>query len=363
MFKKLYFEKAPDLVKIDEQGKKYIDIKCKYAVKTCYGIGRLYEDNSVLLIDGIYDKCRPAADDHFKFVYRQRYSLSLDEGIIQRKLLCKSPSMAACIITGNQSNGWYEWKDSKGREINCYTYAETDVEQKSSLAIPQIEETETQEIIEEEYMENIETSQEQTPITYISDKFKLDYARHISNEDDYKVCTPIKIAEQMVDLIPAEMFNENTTFLDIYCKTGVFLIAIRNRLMQSRRLIDAFPNPKDRRRHIESKQLFGLCWKKQFYEPSLCNVYDTVLRKGNIYLINKADSYIKNTEGINKIIKETFENMKFDVIVGNPPYQDEKNSIYQKFIELGCDIAKCNCLITRNNWFNGKAFSNTRKKC
>lgn len=56
--------------------------------------------------------------------------------------------------------------------------------------------------------------------------------------------------------------------------------------------------------------------------------------------------------------------MKFDVIIGNPPYQDTSGraSIYHKFIEESIKIANHVSMITRDNWMSGKAFKATREK-
>lgn len=54
--------------------------------------------------------------------------------------------------------------------------------------------------------------------------------------------------------------------------------------------------------------------------------------------------------------------MTFDVVIGNPPYQntDGKSSIYPAFVELGLALSKTTCMITRDNWLNGKAFNKLR---
>jgi len=82
------------------------------------------------------------------------------------------------------------------------------------------------------------------------------YKRYISDKY-YNQCTPIETAEAMVNTITADNFNANTKYLNMYCKDGVFLIALRNRLMKTRELIDMFPDPKDRRKHITRKTPSG----------------------------------------------------------------------------------------------------------
>lgn len=54
--------------------------------------------------------------------------------------------------------------------------------------------------------------------------------------------------------------------------------------------------------------------------------------------------------------------MKFDVVVGNPPYQDESGraSIYDKFIDVATKLGDEVAMITRDNWLSGKDFVKTR---
>ena len=54
--------------------------------------------------------------------------------------------------------------------------------------------------------------------------------------------------------------------------------------------------------------------------------------------------------------------MKFDVIIGNPPYQgaDGKSSIYPEFVNFSLDLSNIVCMITRDNWLTGMAFENMR---
>lgn len=54
--------------------------------------------------------------------------------------------------------------------------------------------------------------------------------------------------------------------------------------------------------------------------------------------------------------------MTFDVVISNPPYQNNTTSIYDKFIELGLEISSKMCMITRNNWLKSDTLKETRKK-
>lgn len=77
----------------------------------------------------------------------------------------------------------------------------------------------------------------------------------INRYSQSEVITPQNIVSDMVDLLPQEVFNPDTTFFDPAVKSGRFLIEIYNRLMASP-LLAHIPEP-DRHKHIIEKQLFG----------------------------------------------------------------------------------------------------------
>lgn len=54
--------------------------------------------------------------------------------------------------------------------------------------------------------------------------------------------------------------------------------------------------------------------------------------------------------------------MKFDVVIGNPPYQDESGraSVYKEFINTAIDLGDEVAMITRDNWMSGMDFEKVR---
>ena len=79
----------------------------------------------------------------------------------------------------------------------------------------------------------------------------------LANLSNDEVFTPPDIVNQMLDMLPQELFhNPDTTFLDPACKTGVFLREIAKRLIVG--LEPQFPDLQERLDHIFHNQLYGI---------------------------------------------------------------------------------------------------------
>lgn len=79
----------------------------------------------------------------------------------------------------------------------------------------------------------------------------------LANLSNDEVFTPPEVANQMLDMLPQELFEDpNTKFLDPACKSGVFLREIAKRLIKG--LEDKIPDLQERIDHICKEQLYGI---------------------------------------------------------------------------------------------------------
>ena len=223
----------------------------------------------------------------------------------------------------------------------------------------------------------------------------LDCLSSLSNDE---VFTSPKLANQMLDLLPDDIWqNKKATFLDPVCKSGVFLREIVKRLDKG--LKSQIPDKQTRINHICKNQVFGIaitqltallsrrsvyCARIANSPISICDEFDN--ESGNIIFGNvnhqfdngkctecgASQDVFGNRQGLENhayaFIHSDKDNefkeiltMKFDVIIGNPPYQldtaghgAQATPLYHKFVE---QAKKLNpdylIMITPSRWFTG----------
>lgn len=174
------------------------------------------------------------------------------------------------------------------------------------------------------------------------------------NSDGSTSFTPDNIASDMIDLLPDEIWTPEAKFLDINCKTGVFLVKIYNKLDKALAELPEFADDATRRDHILNNQLYGLAAdefeslfmsrRNVFGDPFAPHVeyvsgdkcdYITLVSKGYTDII-KTQLHRMMFDSDGSLSKEDLNKVKFDVVVGNPPYN---NDIYLKFVTLGHELS------------------------
>jgi type I restriction-modification system DNA methylase subunit len=72
-----------------------------------------------------------------------------------------------------------------------------------------------------------------------------------------EVFTPEPLVKEMLDKLDPSVFEDpSKTFIDNSCGHGVFLMEIKERLMEG--LKEVFPDPIQREKHILENQIFGV---------------------------------------------------------------------------------------------------------
>lgn len=216
----------------------------------------------------------------------------------------------------------------------------------------------------------------------------ISFLADLNNQQKY---TSPREVNSMLDLLPSEVWsNKELKFLDPVSKTGVFLREIAIRLIDG--LQKEIPDLEKRVDHILRNQIFGIgteeitakISRRTLYCSKNANSDKSIVKfkseQGNV-IFNKIEHEWKDNlcihcsasksnlssvkyayEFLHKNPSKIFKNMKFDIIVGNPPYQLNVGNqskafgvaLYHKFVNQAIKLnPRYLTMIIPSRWFTG----------
>ena len=149
--------------------------------------------------------------------------------------------------------------------------------------------------------------------------------------------------------------DETLKWGDTTTGMGNFPIAIYYKLMDG--LKKKIPNEKDRKKHILEKMLF-----MAEYNKKNCFIVKQIFNMNNEFKLNLYEG-----DSLQLDIQKEFGITKFDIVIGNPPYNEELKSsgataLYNKFVEYYIEKCDLLCFVIPSRWFSGgKGLDSFRK--
>jgi len=168
-----------------------------------------------------------------------------------------------------------------------------------------------------------------TPIEFINNKMLLDIETYYTNKFKQNIWE-----------------NEKLTWADTTAGMGNFPIAIYYKLMDG--LQNKIPDIQARKKHIIENMLY-----MAEYNKKNCLVIKQIFNVNNEYKLNLYEG-----DSLQLDINKVFGIDKFDIVIGNPPYNEElkstgANALYNKFIEYYINKCKILSFVVPSRWFSG----------
>lgn len=190
---------------------------------------------------------------------------------------------------------------------------------------------------------------------YFDESLTEDIFDYIPSQQTNQIYTPRGVVKLMVDKLEEEnpdiFTNKDVKFIDLYTKSGLYLTELVKRLNTG--LSDQILNQNERIHWILENQIYGVAPSDIIYNIAKNYVYGIHedIDSSNLVQWDMAKSAQNGTMAKDLIEAYGGKQLKFDVVIGNPPYQEEitgtsARPIYPEFMDGAYEIADKVSLIT-----------------
>ncbi|GHT79232.1 type II restriction endonuclease [Actinomycetota bacterium] len=179
---------------------------------------------------------------------------------------------------------------------------------------------------------------------YFDDNQTEDIFDYIPPQRTSQIYTPKKVVKLMIDKLEEEnpdiFKDKDKTFADLYVKSGLYLTEIVTRFYTG--IAEQIPDEKQRLKHILENQVYGFAPSEIIYNIARNYIFGGHADINSSHLVFRDLTELAKSRG-------DFE-MKFDVVVGNPPYQESGEArdepVYHCFYDLAEQTSQKYCLIS-----------------
>lgn len=190
----------------------------------------------------------------------------------------------------------------------------------------------------------------------------------IPNQKNNQIFTPRRVVKMMIDGLEREepeLFQRtDSTFIDMYMKSGMYVTEIIKKLFAGTR--QHYVSDAECLKHILENQVYGLAPTGVLHGITTSYIFgfdiDHDISTRN-FAMHDLLPEAKNGTAANKLA-QLFGNggdmMKFDAVVGNPPYQEVtgqnkmSRSIYPQFVESAMKVGATVSIIMPARWMSGE---------
>ncbi|MCA9765303.1 MAG: Eco57I restriction-modification methylase domain-containing protein [Carnobacterium sp.] len=206
---------------------------------------------------------------------------------------------------------------------------------------------------------------------YFDDSLEEDIFDYIPPQKTNQIFTPRRTVKAMVETLeeenPGIFSDKSKKFADLYVKSGLYITEIVKKLNDG--LMDQIPDRNERIKWILENQVYACASSNIIYNIVKNFIYGGMIDVSTENLIECDTMKLASEGNLTTEIYKSFgdDKLKFDVIIGNPPYQENDNGkrdkdagknasaspLYNKFVLASMNISSIQSFIIPTRWAFG----------